>query len=211
MDAKEELYLEYARCINMCKGTDVKSWECVRLSTTPERSMVSPYHPDFNLDPECYKFAIFILEGKPVFPGDILYLGSDVRKCEVCVGGYRIENDRLTDLFASEDWHRYVPGVKCGWSWNPPKEHEYIINAQFAWNPLVQKKTFAVNGVELPYPINNGPVVNNIITIRSNKYSSFFEFQCDDDADSFALELIKILRTASEERRSHESNSGKIN
>lgn len=181
MDTKEELYLEYARCINMCKGEDVRSWECVRLIAESKFSK----HPIFNSEPEDYKFAIFILDGKPVFPGDILYLKSDIRKCEVCIGGYyRIENDMLPDLFVSEDWNRYMHGVKCELSWNPP----------------VQKKAFTVNGIELPCPINNGPIVNNILTIRSSKYSSCFEFQCDDDADSFALELIKIIRTASEER-----------
>lgn len=187
----------------MCKGTEVKPWECVIIKSTGSSDLyarVAEMHPAFDADPKIYEFAIFLLAGKPVFPGDILYLKSDMRKCEVCIGGYRIKNDELTDIFVSEDWQRYVHGVKCGWSLNPPKEHECIINTPFARSPLVQKKTFAVNGVELPCPINNKPVVDNIVTIRSNKYSICFEFQCDDDSDSFALELIKILRSSSEER-----------
>lgn len=61
MDAKNELYLEYARCINMCKGTEAKPWEFVRLV---DISGKFDKHPRFESSPDCYKFAIFILEGK---------------------------------------------------------------------------------------------------------------------------------------------------
>lgn len=183
MDTKEELYLEYARCINMCKGTEVKPWECVRFDVLAKFNK----HPVFYSEPEDYKFAIFILEGKPVFLGDILYLKDGAgKKCEVYKEGYRTGNDELTDVFIAENWQKYVRGgIEYVWSWNPPKK---------------QKSSFALNFVNLPSPISMPLLPENAISIISGRFVQHFEFESKTDADLVALEIRKILTTAFEER-----------
>ena len=65
---QNDLYIEYARVIEMCKGTALenKPWVCIKN----EGRFVD--HPYFDMPPEFYEFAVAILEGRPVFPGDIL-------------------------------------------------------------------------------------------------------------------------------------------
>ena len=50
----EDLYLEYARVIKMCEGTNVKPWDCVKNSLRPGRY---DDHPTFTLPPDSYMFA----------------------------------------------------------------------------------------------------------------------------------------------------------
>ena len=66
---QNDLYIEYARVIQMCKGTALENtpWVCVKIYDGFHS------HPQFNRSPELYKFAIAILEDKPVFVGDTLY------------------------------------------------------------------------------------------------------------------------------------------
>ena len=93
---------------NYDHGTDVKPWECVKINGT-----VMIHQPDFKCDPNCYTFAITILEGKPVFVGDKLYSKSD---------GSEFIFGQNTDFYDAT----LTP---------PPK-----------------KRTFILNGVELPCP-----------------------------------------------------------
>lgn len=66
---KVDLYLKYAEVIKMCRGT--------ALEDTPWR-MVKQYgevafnHPTFDSNIEDYEFAITVIEGRPVFKGDVL-------------------------------------------------------------------------------------------------------------------------------------------
>ena len=66
---KSDLFREWARVIDMCEGTGVEPIECLRIDGTPCRLK----NPRFNDDPECYTFAVSILEGKPLFVGDEVY------------------------------------------------------------------------------------------------------------------------------------------
>ena len=91
---QNDLYIEYARVIEMCKGTALESkpWVCVKWD-----GEVFDEHPAFDAEPELYEFAIAILEDKPVFVGDSLYHPSGAKWI---VG----DTDDLT-----------------GMSWQPPK------------------------------------------------------------------------------------------
>lgn len=164
MDTKEELYLEYARCINMCKGTDVKSWECVRYARKMDADIEYRWHPRFESDSKCYKFAIFILEGKPVFLNDKVY--------------------------AKDTGTEYVIKYPDGFNWQN----------MTTWTPSRRNHTFMLNGVELSCPVSKSPTAYHLISIRSSGFVEYFGFESVGDADLVALELIKILRTAFEER-----------
>lgn len=96
---QNDLYIEYARIIKMCKGTALedKPWLGVRENTGENEAYIFDEHPYFNSDPENYQFAIAILEGSPVFVGDSLYHPSGAKWI---VG----DTDDLT-----------------GMSWQPPK------------------------------------------------------------------------------------------
>lgn len=68
LNTKSSLYRKYADMIEMCEGTDIHVYKCVKcnggiLSDTPM----------FNYPPETYTFAIGIIEGTPVFIGDTVY------------------------------------------------------------------------------------------------------------------------------------------
>lgn len=67
---QNDLYIKYARVIEMCKGTALEStpWLCVKYD-----GEVMFRHPAFDVTPKYYEFAIAILEDKPVFVGDTLY------------------------------------------------------------------------------------------------------------------------------------------
>lgn len=70
MNKQNDLYIEYARVIEMCK--------CTALENTPWlgvkcEGVVQECHPMFRAPPDSYEFAIAILEDRPVFNGDKLY------------------------------------------------------------------------------------------------------------------------------------------
>lgn len=83
-----DLYTEYARVIEMCKGTALedKPWKCVK-KTSPTFMFYSS-HPAFN-ENEQHEFAVAILEDKPVFIGDELYHIPSNKMLKVkCVNDY---------------------------------------------------------------------------------------------------------------------------
>ena len=93
---KSDLYREYARVIDMCEGAGIDPrlcWKCL--------GVIQSCSPLLNATPEEYEFALAIVEGKPVFVGDVLYDSSGFR----CTIG-------LSDSFA---W------VTTNCSWTPPK------------------------------------------------------------------------------------------
>lgn len=79
-----DLYLEYARVIEMCKGTELEDtpWACVRWRWKMSVEWFDfPGHPNFSeTNPSIFRkdvdFAVAVLEGRPVFVGDTIY-GKD--------------------------------------------------------------------------------------------------------------------------------------
>lgn len=77
---RSDLFREYARVIDMCEGTEVHTFSCIRLGGHAYRRFDSDeVDPVFECRPEDYDFALAIVEGKPVFKGDEVYL-KDGRK-----------------------------------------------------------------------------------------------------------------------------------
>lgn len=76
-----DLYLEYARVIQMCKGTELEDtpWACVRWRWKMSVEWFDfPGHPNFSeTNPSIFRkdvdFAVAVLEGRPVFVGDRIY------------------------------------------------------------------------------------------------------------------------------------------
>lgn len=66
---KSDLFREWARVIDMCEGTNVEPRECLKI----DNEECHLKHPCFDEDPECYIFAVAILEGRPLFVGDEVY------------------------------------------------------------------------------------------------------------------------------------------
>ena len=73
---RSDLFREWARVIDMCEGTGLDPIECLRIDGIPCHLK----NPLFNDDPECYVFAVAILEGKPLFVGDEVYWKSAGKK-----------------------------------------------------------------------------------------------------------------------------------
>jgi hypothetical protein len=70
MKNANENYVEYARVINMCKGTKFENepWKCVKVCGIPLSK-----HPFLAESTEGYSFAVAILEDEPLFVGDKVY------------------------------------------------------------------------------------------------------------------------------------------
>lgn len=106
-------------------GTDVRSWECVRYRGT---KFGFQCHPSDMVLSGHVEFAVAIVEGSPVFVGDTVYDKLLSYPLTVENGDSLIYGTCLR--FNELDWDKI--------SWNPPKK----------------PRTFTLNGVELPCPIN---------------------------------------------------------
>ncbi len=124
MTAAIDLMRDYVLASDMCDsyneehGTDIKPWECVRYvrgdAVPNETFLLAAINVGCPLT-----FALAIIEGKPVFRGDDLYIkGADKP--------YLINWD-----YINVNWDE--------WTWEPP----------------AKKRTFTLNGVELPCPVKD--------------------------------------------------------
>lgn len=96
---KAQLHREWARVLEMCEETGFNPCKCWLFNK--ERNADLPPLLNDNFDVKSYEFAIALVEGKPVFRGDVLYWKND--------------GDKL-------DWDYYCQSWNwCNLSWNPPK------------------------------------------------------------------------------------------
>lgn len=136
---KSDLFREYARVIDLCEGTKVKPWECVRI----DNGIYHTYkdHPSFNTEPERYTFALAIVDDRPVFKNDYIYVG-------LCGDKYSA-NKELFYMYRGNFF-----------SWNPPKpktvmvellreDAEEITKYPTAWKNIAEACKKALN--ELTY------------------------------------------------------------
>jgi hypothetical protein len=100
-----ELHREFARCYELSKvsGVDVSRLYQRQLETASHWSeQTAPYVGIFNPN-HTYRFALAVVEGKPVFEGDELY------------------HDGIKRLFGvTTDSNKQI-GYIGRWSWNPPQ------------------------------------------------------------------------------------------
>jgi hypothetical protein len=158
MTTRADLFREYARVIDMCEGTEVYPAQCVKINGIP-----CVLTPTFENSENNYSFALAIVEGKPVFDGDELFSDLSSQKDRHLIAA-RLSGNRImmTDggIFCLSDL-----------SWNPPK-----------------RKTFMLNGEELPMPDGEPhmyPItINSIIFMWKNKA----------DRDSIEQAIIRMLK-----------------
>jgi len=155
---------------NVKHGVNIKPWECVRRGVgffLPDENnyMTLDRHPDIkDADHTTYRFAITIIEGKPVFFKDKIYSKT----------GYPFQWNDLEYLnhFNYEN----------AWTWGPPKKH----------------RTFTLNGVELPCPVDPKKIEKGIEVhgMVVGAYDPPFWFLSKQDRNSVRAAIINILSEA---------------
>lgn len=160
---KSDLYREWGRVLDMCEGTNVDPRSCWEYG-----GIVSETHtPAFCEYPlEKYRFAVAILEDKPVFVGDTFYEGGG-NKCTIKDDMYLYVNEHcLVQHVDNVAWHKF--------SWNPPK------------------KTFMLNGWSVPCPLKtDGKTENGKILVIGNEC---FCFDGQEAYDNARYAICMILR-----------------
>lgn len=100
-----ELYLKYAEVIKMCKGTKLEAtpWVCIKWNGV---GFVG--HPIFVYPSEEYEFSLAIVEDKPVFFGDDIFI-----------------KDNKYPYVNWENFKHWENGIKAlskDWTWQEPKK-----------------------------------------------------------------------------------------
>lgn len=176
MKTRQELNVEYwGRVHDMCKGTDIegREWKCVRNNGAD-----SSGHPVFILNPSVYQIAVTILEDNPVFEGDRLYHIESgeiysVEGCGATLMGFQ-------SIGTPHDWINSSDFSKC-----------------LTFTPPAPKRTFQLNGVDLPCPDAKGQTNSDphelIIGSRKQGYACeyFNEFVFSEDQ---SFEVFKAIR-----------------
>lgn len=184
MDKVVELNREYwGRVHDMCEGTNVKPWECVRFNhpimNKPRGFNGHPLFDQFS-DEHTFEFAVTVLEDRPVFENNIVYRKAD---------GYKFLVEGL--MHNTED--RYLIKLNFDNStvlWTPNQ-----FSQCFTWTPPAIKRTFTLNGAELPCPINYN-TVNSLGHPSVVLDGCYFWFKIDSDRREVSEFLLNLLTEA---------------
>lgn len=139
--SRNNLYLKYAEVIKMCKDTELEEypWRCVSY-----KDEILTSHPNFNNGPnfsnkfEDYKFALAVLENKPVFAGDTVY-----------------HKDSGQEFVIDEDGYFGVHGINLHIS----------SNNDLTWEKPKEKKMFHID-CSLPAPSSSSSKTDYAISIE---------------------------------------------
>lgn len=169
---RTDLYTQYAKVIELCKGTKLEEtpWKGVRYDSCEFSFEDVDHHPNFKGDPAKYEFAVAVLEDKPVFVGDEIYHKLEAIKV-------RVVNTTIVK--------------SCDTNTN----HGININEDyFTWTPPAPKRTFTLNGVELPCPVDETSfdAMHNILHIGH----CAFKFENKEDRKRVVCMLINLLTEA---------------
>lgn len=108
------------KCREMVEGTNLNWWDVV---TFDGNTSSSPWSFDYPLDQ--YEFAIHIIEGRPVFKGDELFMDGEkltvVSKHPTCDSLQWVGDS----VFGNEPSLLGMPA--CHWSWLPPKQETVMV------------------------------------------------------------------------------------
>ena len=157
-----ELYLKYAEVIKMCKGTKLEAtpWVCVKWRGSP--FVVG--HPQFINPLEEYDFAVAVVEDKPVFVGDKVFIKDNK---------YPYVN---WDTF--EYWKNEIKVLSKDWTWKEPKKKfklgEYLLPC-----PKEVSEFWSLKTLDRNFIIDNHNV---------------FLFDTEEDAKLVKDTLIKIFK-----------------
>ena len=167
-----ELYLKYAEVIEMCRGTKLEAtpWVCVKYLDGTIKD-----HPLFrNTNERDFKFALAIVEDKPVFIGDVLY--NDIFETKYIVEGTSTCGLRLKGVYSGA----YYEGNPKLLTWKIPK------------------KIFKLGEYEFPCPKE----VSEFWSLPLKTFDRYFIiddnnaflFDTEEDAKLVKDTLIKIFR-----------------
>lgn len=120
---RSDLYRKWARVLDMCDGTDVSPNICVKYAGDNSDCEIR-----FTSHPDNYEFAVAILEGKPVFAGDMVW-------------GKKVERYLKTSDLSSQ----YTINDNCC-SWHEPKKKTFVLNSVELPSPVSNS-----NGVRLDF------------------------------------------------------------
>lgn len=173
-----DLMREYIKVVELCKDTALEStpWMCVRLNGNDIYA-----HPTFTNAPEGYAFAIAVVEDKPVFVGDKLWVYVNCREREVKVHQYFRNSERVMAVDESTG-NLY-----------------YLLPRRLTWNSK-SPRVFSLNGEELPCP----KIPQDYGTTKPSKDNRLklddviFYFNSIEDKIAVTSAIINMLRNASE-------------
>lgn len=165
---RSDLFREYARILDMCEGTNINPFSCIKYAST-----ILDARPTFTGDIILYDFAVAIVENKPVFVGDTLYHKNG--------SSYRVEsiekhaNDKLS--------FRTIYGKIDG---------DWIEN--YIWDKP-KSRTFNLNGVELPLPLTNPQKDRPYYCLEFGAYpmNKCYKYEKQEDRDKVVTALINLL------------------
>lgn len=115
---KADLYREYARVLEMvaAEGNRISTYSCLKYYGASCISEMS-----FNGAVDEYDFALAIVEGKPVFEGDVLY--------------YQYGGHTLSISINSENIYNWLT-----FSWTPPKKRTFTLKGEYLPSPTLEGK-----------------------------------------------------------------------
>lgn len=223
-----DLYREYVRCADMCREynekhkTNIRPRECVQLkSATGEWvGCFSFNEPDFvELLDHKVRFAVAVLDSKPVFVGDTVYENLLPHPLTV-LGGNTVSNGFMR--FNELDWDKF--------SWGPPQKPRREIGDPMRWaEGLIEQlpdthegasswlmyngdgdksdylrkefnfkkpRTFKLNGVELPCPLKLNTFANGISHAKMSINDREFYFKSVEDRQYWWNMFIRLLEQA---------------
>lgn len=171
----EQLSIEYwcriypmVQEYNAEHGTDLKPWECVKYEGA--NNHWDEEHPRFDGPEHNYEFAAAILEGKPVFTGDIIY-SREGRTYSVKKDSRGFFAQRIGDIL----WR----GNVADWGY-------------FTLQP--PKRTFTLDGVELPRPVKSvteyGVLIGRVLDAQQ------YFFSAEEDKETWLKFMAEKLREA---------------
>lgn len=154
MKNANEKYVEYARVINMCKGTKFENepWKCIRSLDGTDQYTNNPQFGNIR----DLEFAVAILEDEPLFLNDTIYWKHDGRGFDWTGGSISVDK-----------WDNWVTRT-------PPK------------------RTFTLNGVELPCPISIPIPGSPSLSLGTD----VFYFNIEKDRNLVASTINHILEEA---------------
>jgi hypothetical protein len=185
-----DLMRKYVRVADMCEAysakhnTYVEPWKCVLwLGETSGTWKEYSDHPNKTDWLEFkHKFAVAIVEAKPVFVGDKLY----------CRDGY----------FEKQIVHANGYAGNRGF-------HYAIFDDYLTWTKPQPKRTFMINGKESPSPLKQSEIDSlpdgstHALEIFSGEFGCKFEFLTEDDSDNAYIAIRNLL---TEERDKESAN-----